>query len=126
METSNMTFENDARRGAFLKLTYRRARLSTLRLALIFQEHKVKKFTIRLFSLIIGCFGFCLLAFSSEHAADSVFGFAILAVVNVAFVSYGLGGNAALSELPFMKIFSTPMTKKHLKNMVNSSGRGDA
>jgi len=86
----------------------------------------MKKFTIRLFSLIIGCFGFCLLAFSSEHAADSVFEFAILAVVNVAFVSYGLGGNAALSELCFMKIFSTPMTKKHLKNMVNSSGRGDA
>jgi hypothetical protein len=86
----------------------------------------MNKFTVRLFSLIIGCFGLYLLAFSSEHAAGSVFGLAILVVVNVAFVSYGIGGNAALSKVSFMKIFSTPMTKKYLKNMVSSSDRGDA
>lgn len=86
----------------------------------------MKGVVARLTTLLIGSLSLYFLVLSSSHAANSVFELATRAIVIVTLIIYGFGGNSALSKASFMKVFSTPMTKEHFKNLGNSTGQGKA
>lgn len=86
----------------------------------------MKGFIARFASLVIGGFSLFLLAFTAEHAANSIFEFATRAIVIAGLISYSLGGNQLLSKIYALKVFSTPITKEHFKSLGSSIGQGKA
>lgn len=80
----------------------------------------MKRFVLGFVGSLVGGFNIYLLTGTDAYSGNSLAVLIFVFIVSMAFIAYGIGGNAVLSRIPFVRAFSKPMKKGFLKDLADT------